>query len=127
MFEIVIEKFNNEMEININGNYSIATIDMAFRDICVYLKSLLPNRNSFLDDPNGSLRISVSPYKRELTENETFLIKLNIMPIEEVKIENIGFDFETIRELMHQVYQKMPNEYKKHFMFIVDFQKLTVF
>lgn len=126
MFEFSAEKNDFSIRMNLRGSFSISQVDISLKDICIYLKEQYLDENHNLSDKDGYLKVSVATYNRELTYEEKQLIKLRLLPINQVTIENNGFSFEEIQELMYNIQNQLPSNYKSSFMYSVDFRALTV-
>lgn len=126
MFEFSAEKNDFSIRMNLRGSFSISQVDISLKDICIYLKEQYLDENHNLSNKDGNLKVSVVTYDRELTYEEKQLIKLRLLPINQVIIENNGFSFEEIQELMYNIQNQLPSNYKSSFMYSVDFRALTV-
>ena len=126
MFEFSAEKNDFSIHINLRGSFSISQVDIALKDICIYLKEQHLDENYNCSDKDGYLKISVANYNHELTNEEKQLIKLRLLPINQVTIENNGFSMEEIQELMYNIQNQLPANYKSSFMYSIDFRELTV-
>lgn len=126
MFEFSAEKNDFSIHMKLRGSYSISQVDISLKDICIYLKEQYLDENHNLSDKDGYLKVSVVTYDRELTYEEKQLINLRLLPINQVTIENNGFSFDEIQELMYNIQNQLPANYKSNFMYSVDFLNLTV-
>ena len=126
MFEFSGEKKDFSIRMKLRGSYSISQVDISLKDICIYLKEQYLDENHNLSDKDGYLKVSVVTYDRELTYEEKQLINLRLLPINQVTIENNGFSFDEIQELMYNIQNQLPDNYKSNFMYSVDFLNLTV-
>lgn len=126
MFEFSAEKNDFSIRMNLRGSFSISQVDISLKDICIYLKEQYLDEKHNLSDKDGYLKVTVVTYDRELTYEERQLIKLRLLPINQVIIENNGFSFEEIQELMYNIQNQLPSNYKSSFMYSVDFRALTV-
>ena len=126
MFEFSAEKNDFSIRLNLRGSFSISQVDISLKDICIYLKEQYLDENDNLSDKDCYLKVSVASYNRELTNQEQQLVKLRLHPINQVTIENNGFSFEEIQELMYNIQNQLPANYKSSFLYSVDFRDLTV-
>lgn len=126
MFKFCAEKIDGEIYVELEGNFSIAQIDIALKDICIYLRSQSSMKNKYLSDSDGYIKVSVDKYERKLSEHDQMLINMRILPINQVTIEHDGFSFEEIQELLENIQNQLPEDVKASFMYSVDFKKLLV-
>jgi len=124
LFSLTAIKKDYQIKIKLNGNYSIAQLDVSFKDICIFLKEIYSKKGNLLSDKDGSLKIFVDDYNRDLIEKEQELIILQLLPTNPVTIENIGFNQEEIQNLLYNVYNQLPSNYRNNFMYSVDFKFL---
>ena len=124
MVNIEFEKTNGLIEGNFGGNYSIALIDIALKDVCILLKLKSKETYKFTSSMNGYLNFTVSPYKEELSDKMKTDIDMRLMPINNVEIDHSGFSFDEIKLVMESFYNQLPDHLKSHFMYDVDFENL---
>lgn len=120
------EKINGEIHLNFEGEFSIAGIDVALKDICIYLRNQVLMKHTLTGGSNGYIHILVDKYSRELSHYEKSLIEMRMLPINEVTMDCEGFSIGDIQELMHQIQNHLPDRVKKRFLYSVDFKNLLV-
>jgi hypothetical protein len=125
-FGFTAEKINHQGTLELDGNYSPAQFDIALKDICIYLKTLVKVKSQFDTDHSGYFKVTVGPYSRHLSEEEKYLIDQRRLPRSEVIIDHHGFSFEEVLEVMHGFQANLPDEIRSNFMYEVNFKNLTV-
>jgi len=123
---IYAEKEDNKIYLDIPDRLSIAQVDIALKDICIFLRMESKWSNKYISSNNGYLQILVRQYSRELSDEEQSRIYEREMPINEVIVEYDGFGFDEIKDLMHDIQRRLPDHFKSRFMYSVDFKKLSV-
>jgi hypothetical protein len=127
VFAFSAKKINRQGSLDLQqGNYSIAQIDIALKDICIHLKTLVPFKSEFYESVNGYFNVTVQPYTKVLTDEERYLIDQRRLPRSEVIIEHRGFSFEEVLEVMNGFQANLPDHIRSHFMYDVNFKQLTV-
>jgi hypothetical protein len=125
MFELKVMKRNDEIHVDLDGNFSVTQIDIAMKDLCIQLKRESNNPEKYVSNSDGFFNVSVRPCERELTNDENTYVNMRIMPINEVSIQTEGLSFEEIQHLMNNIYDQMPSHFKSGFMYSVNFLELT--
>jgi hypothetical protein len=127
-FEISFNKNNGQIILDWGQEISNAGIDIALRDILVFLKY----KSSYIENPNaneslnGILKISVSHNNRELHIVEKELMDNRIIPRNHVILESKGFSFDEIKQVLQTFKTSLPISVTSRLLYEIDFLKLTL-
>jgi len=127
MFGFKVKKVNDEIHFALDGNFSISEVDIALKDICIFLKNISKINESYTSKSSGFLNMSVNfELSREYSAEDNYLIEMRLMPSNKVIMESEGFSLIEMQRLMHSIQGQLPNNFKTRFMYRVNFLELTV-
>ena len=126
LFDITITKVNHRSELKLNRKLEINQIDIALKDICIFLRSESKKKGRYEEKSEGEMSIRVEHNDREMTDEERKLVNLREMPVNQVTIEHYGFSFEEICQLLNNLQHDLFKNIKGQFIYKVDFEKLTI-
>ncbi len=125
-FNVKFEKYNNEIRLFWDDEIATSSIDIAFRDILIYLNYYQERLNSKTAASDGILKVSVGQYYREFSEEEITLQKNRKLPRHEVRFESNGFSLFEIKQALNNFQNILPEYVTSRFHYSVDFLNLTL-
>lgn len=125
MFKLKTTKTDGVTNCEIIGQYSIAQIDIAFKDICIFFIGLKRIEETFKEKSNGYLEIEVTQNIAERTDDENALIEMMMLPRNQVSISSDGYSLLDIQYILKAIQDQIKIKYKPNFMYNVDFIKLS--
>lgn len=125
-FNVQFEKSNNEIRLFWNDEIATSSIDIALRDILIYLNYNQEKLVYSTAESEGILKISVGQYYREFSAEEITLQKARKLPRHEVLIESNGFSFYEIKQALNNFQNMLPEYVTSRFHYSVDFLNLIL-
>jgi len=125
-FQLRFKKTNYQIEVNWDEEIAPSSLDIAFRDILIYLRYKKESLELDQEYPNGYLNISVGKFYRELNKKEKELQISRMFPRHDVKIQSSGFSLNDITQILNQFKSLLPTHISSRFHYDVNFLDLIM-
>lgn len=125
-FNVQFEKSYSEIRLFWNDEIATSSIDIALRDILIYLNYNKERLDYYTSESKGILKITVGNYYREFNEEEITLQNARKFPRHEVQIESNGFSFYEIKQALNNFQNMLPEYVTSRFHYSVDFLNLSL-
>lgn len=125
-FNIKFIKTNDQVNMIWDQEISNAGIDIALRDILIYLRNKKSTLETEIANSSGSLQISVSKFYRELTDEEKQLQKNRLFPGNNVQMNSTGFSFDEIKQILNLFKTSLPTSILSRLHYEIDFINLSL-